>query len=401
MTRINDYKQIVGAGAIDDLKRAAEPLIGKHIVHINSTHNGGGVAEMLNSLLPLFNDLGVSSGWRVLKGNRDFFTITKSLHNALQGAKIQFSDHEKRMYEQVNRVYATYTHIDRHDCVVIHDPQPLALIGSYRKTQPWIWRCHIDISRPDHKAWQYLSRFAKRYDRIIVSSESFRRDLGIPHEVVAPSIDPLSEKNRMMSTREVNRELKKFGIPQDKPIISQVSRFDRWKDPLGVIAAFRIVREKHDCRLVLLGSSASDDPEGISLYEQVLDAARGDPDIHVINFESDLLVNALQRASSVVVQKSLREGFGLTVSEALWKGTPVVAGDAGGIGLQIAHGRTGYLITTTEECADSILRLLTRPAVAKRMGERGYEHVKRNFLITRHLKEYLHVFKNTVINYTP
>ncbi|MBU0979536.1 MAG: glycosyltransferase [Nanoarchaeota archaeon] len=399
MKRLVKYLPIIGERQLERIRKEAKPLEGKHIIHINSTYYGGGVAEMLNSLVPLFNDLGINMGWRLLKGSPDFFSITKKFHNALQGEDINLTAMKKKIYLEVNRTNSEITHIAHHDAVIVHDPQPLPLINYYKKTQPWIWRCHIDLSRPNRVLMNYLKTFIERYDKIIISKSTFKHNFKVPQEVIYPSIDPLSTKNIEMADWKVHKYMKKYGCDTDKPIISQISRFDKWKDPLGVIRAFRMIREKVDCRLVLLGSMATDDPEGQKLYEQVLEAAKGDKDIKVINFENDTLVNALQRASAVVIQKSLKEGFGLTVSEALWKKKPVVAMNVGGIHLQIKNGYNGYLVNSEESTARAVVALLKNPKRAEQMGERGHNVVKKNFLITRHLMDYITLLKKHIIHY--
>lgn len=397
---LTDYERVVGKQVVDQLRKDAEPLRGKHVIHVNSTQTGGGVAEMLVSLLPLMNELGIKTGWRVLRGNSDFFNVTKRFHNGLQGQKdIQLSPGKKRIYESVNKSFSSFTHIDSADCLIIHDPQPLPLIMYYRKRQPWVWRCHIDLSNPNKELWNYLKPFIGHYDRMIVSKTSFKQNISVTQEIIRPSIDPLSRKNKDLPDSRIKRELRNHNIPTDKPIIAQVSRFDKWKDPLGVIESYKIVKKKVDCRLVLLGSMASDDPEGQGIFKQVLEASRDDKDIIVINYESDVLVNALQRTAAVVIQKSLREGFGLTVAEALWKGTPVVASNVGGIGLQVTNGVHGYLVDSPQTCARAVTRLLKNPRLAKKMGAAGKEHIRKNFLITRHLNDYVNLLKKTIIHY--
>ena len=399
MLKLNDYRDIIGEQAIEKIRNSANLLVEKHIIHINSTYYGGGVAEMLNSLISLFNDLGISSGWRLLKGNPDFFSITKKFHNGLQGEKINLTPIKKKIYENVNKTNSIFTHIHGDDCIIIHDPQPLPIINYYKKIQPWIWRCHIDLSHPNRKLWQYLKGFICKYDRVIVSKNTFKQNIDVPQSIIYPSIDPLNPKNGPLSENKVNKYLKKFQIDRDKPIISQISRFDKWKDPVGVIRAFNIIKEKVDCRLVLLGSMATDDPEGQAFYDRLHENTKDEDDIHVINFENNILVNALQRASSVVIQKSLREGFGLTVSEALWKKTPVVASNVGGIPLQIKNGVNGYLINSPETCAKAVIKLLKAPKMAERMGEKGHEIVKERFLITRHLQDYIRLLKKELVHY--
>ncbi len=390
---LKDHTKFIGKEGIGRIMEEAEALHGKHIVHVNSTYYGGGVAEMLGSLVPLFNDAGIKTGWRAIKGNPDFFSITKRFHNALQGDRINLSGMKKRLYEGTNRQNSLFTHIEDHDHVIVHDPQPLPLIDCYRKKQPWLWRCHIDVSSPDPCTWDYLKGFVSKYDMAIVSKQEYGRCMPIDSAIIHPSIDPLAPKNKELSEATVAKYLRKFGIDLDKPIISQVSRFDKWKDPQGVMEAFRQVRRKHDCQLVMLGSSASDDPEGQQIYESIQRSAGEGKDIRIINYENHILVNALQRASSVVIQKSIKEGFGLTVSEALWKRTPVVAGKVGGIPLQVEDGKSGYLVDSVDQCAKRVSRLLSDDKLREQMGEAGHEHVRNNFLVTRHLHDYLRLLR--------
>ncbi|RXE56235.1 glycosyl transferase family 1 [Methanoculleus taiwanensis] len=391
---LEDHRPIVGDDVISEIYRKAAVLQGKRVLHVNSTYQSGGVAEMILSLVPLMNDVGIETEWKIITGHSDFFTITKNFHNALQGQRIAFSDREKSVYVTTNQEFSTVLKID-HDLVVIHDPQPLPLINFYEKKQPWIWRCHIDLSRPDHDLWKFLQDYVELYDGMIISHEDYRRaSLAKEQRIIRPAIDPLSEKNRDLSEEEIDGLLERYGVPIDKPLITQISRFDKWKDPVGVLEVFKIVREKVDCRLVLCGSMAPDDPEGWMIYRQVEEAA-GDliesGDLILLTAEDHLLVNALQRVSVVVLQKSLKEGFGLTVTEALWKGRPVIAGRVGGIPLQIQDGETGYLVDPTDihECADRVLRILEDPKLGERMGAAGKEYVRQNFLITRLLTNYL------------
>ncbi len=393
---LEDYRQIIGDDVISDIYRKARKLYGKHVLHINSTAMGGGVAEILASLLPLFNEVGVDSGWRILHGHSDFFAITKKFHNALQGETINFSRIKEQVYTEVNERFSTYTHVD-HDCVVIHDPQPLALIGFFQKRQPWIWRCHVDLSQPDGALWEFLKQYILRYDLVIVSSDEFKKpSLPVEQKVMCPAIDPLTAKNKELSERDVAKYLKKFRIPTDKPIVTQVSRFDKWKDPLGVLRVFERVLEEVDCRLVLCGSMAPDDPEGWGLYQKVTLKANSlirSGDVILVTSENNILVNTLQRSAAVVVQKSLREGFGLTVTEALWKGRPVVASNVGGIRRQIEDGRTGFLLDPGDEdgFARTVVDILRDPEKGRSVGQAATETVKRRFLITRLLSDYLDI----------
>ncbi len=399
---LEDYRNIVGDDVIYKIYHLSRGLCGKSLVHINSTYYGGGVAEILSALVPLMNDVGLSAGWRILRGTPDFFNITKKFHNALQGDTIHLTKIKKQLYMQANEDFSTYSHID-HDCIIIHDPQPLPLINFYKKRQPWIWRIHIDLSHPDTKLWNYLKKFILKFDVIILSHEDYRRpDIPVEQVIIHPAIDPLSTKNMDVSDKTISKTLKKFDIPTDKPIISQVSRFDKWKDQEGLIEIYHLVRKKIDCRLVLCGSMATDDPESQQYYERIKRKANNlikSKDIILITSENNILVNALQRRSSVVIQKSLREGFALTVTEALWKSKPVIASDIGGIPLQIKDGENGFLLDPEdyEGFADRILRLLKNPKLAAKLGEAGREVVKKKFLITRLLTDYLNLLQKLLI----
>jgi len=397
MHGLEDYRKIVGDEIIGGISRKARNLYGKHILNINSTYQGGGVAEILNNLIPLMNDIGIDAGWRTLHGYPDFFGITKKFHNALQGEAIHLTERKKRVYSQANGDFSAYTHID-HDCVIIHDPQPLPLIKFYKKRQPWIWRCHVDLSHPNDKVWEFLSSFILRYDMVILSNKSYiKKDLPVEQRIVYPAIDPLSSKNMEIPEKDISKYLRKFGVVMDKPLITQISRFDKWKDPEGVIKVFKLVKEKVDCRLVLCGNIATDDPEGVKMYERVKRQAKrlidkGDiiliTDPAASNF---IFINILQRISSVMIQKSIKEGFCLAVTEALWKETPVVASNVGGIPLQVKDGQDGFLLDPhdTQGFADRTIEILKNPTLAHEMGKKGKEIVRENFLITRLLSDYL------------
>ncbi len=391
---LEDHRTIVGNEAIEAIYAKSAQLSGKKIVHINSTAQGGGVAEMLHSLIPLMNAAGIAAEWKVLHGCDDFFAITKSFHNALQSEHVDLPPESIDHYLETNRNYSSLLSVD-HDVVVVHDPQPLPLIEFLEKTQPWIWRCHIDLSNPDENVWNLLEEFVTKYDRMIISHPAYRRETLIMDQMIFhPAIDPLSEKNRDLPEEVIAETLGAFGIPTDKPLITQISRFDKWKDPEGVIDIFLRVREKEDCRLVLCGSMAPDDPEGWEIHQRVVEKA-GDlvktGDVILITCENSTLVNVLQRVSDVIIQKSLREGFGLTVTEALWKERPVVASRVGGIPLQITDGETGFLVDPddTEGFAERILQILEDPALGVRLGRNAKEHVREHFLITRLVSEYL------------
>ena len=404
MRRLEDYREIVGIKVISEIYKKASKLYGKHILHINSTYQGNSVAEILNSLIPLMNDIGIDAGWRILHGNPDFFTITKKFRNALQGEPIHFTEMKKRLYAQANEDFSTYTHID-HDYVIIHEPQPLPLIKFYKKRQPWIWRCHADLSNSNDQIWDFLTTFLLRYDMVILSNEEYReKDFPVEQRIIYPAIDPLNSKNMEISDKDVSKYLKKFDVNTDKPLITQISRYDKWKDPEGVIKVFESVREKIDCRLVLCGNIAMDDPEGPKIYERVKGVAkelieRGDVILVLDPTSSNsIFINALQRISSVIIQKSIKEGFCLAVTEALWKETPVVASNVGGIPIQVKDGENGFLVqpTDTQGFADRIIEVLRNPNLAKEMGKKGKEIAKEKFLMTRVLSDYLDVLMNII-----
>ncbi len=392
--KLLSYRKVIGDKEIYEIHKAARPLLGKHVVHINSTYQGGGVAEMLNTLIPLMNSIGVKTGWRILHGTPEFFNITKSFHNALQGADIELTEQVKRIYENTVEAFSVFTHLN-HDFVIVHDPQPLPLISFYKKSQPWIWRCHIDITNPNKALWEYLKGFILPYDRVIISSPKYKKDdLPNPQVIFYPAIDPLSEKNREMSTHEINEIVEKYGIKTDKPLIVQISRFDPWKDPIGVIEVFKRVKKNIDARLVLLGNMASDDPEGWKIYRQVEEAAKDfiyKGEIILLTVDSSTLVNALQRKADVIIQKSTREGFGLTVTEAMWKKKAVVASNVGGITLQIKDGENGFLLDPNDYdgFANVIVKLLEDKALREEIGNKAHQSVREKFLITRLLKDYL------------
>lgn len=388
---LDDYKGIIDDSVLSNLYSKATKLSKKHIVNINSTYQGGGVAEILNNLVILMNDAGVFTGWRILHGAPDFFAVTKKFHNALQGDYIHFTKMKCQLYEETNRNFARFTHIN-HDCVIVHDPQPLSMIKFYRKRQPWIWRCHIDITNQNVQLWDYLKMFLLHYDLMIVSHEKYQKsDVPIPQRIIHPSIDPLSVKNIRLSQTVENKYINKFGIPTDKPFIVQISRFDKWKDPEGVLKVFEKVKHEVDCYLILCGSMASDDPEGMQIYNKIQQKVKGLKDVILFTVENNILVNILQSKAAVVLQKSLREGFALTVSEALWKGTPVVASDVGGIPLQIIDGENGFLVDPydIDGCAKKVIEILKNEELRISMGKNGKEHVRKNFLITRELMDHL------------
>jgi trehalose synthase len=359
-------------------------------LHVNSARHGGGVAEILHRLVPLITELGVDARWEVIKGDPAFYTVTKAFHNALQGREQTITAQMLDDYVSTNRACAERLSLEA-DLVLIHDPQPAPLIESRPAKGKWVWRCHIDLSSPQRRAWRLLRKYVSKYDAAIFSLPKFAQRLRIPQFLVYPSIDPLSDKNRELTRAEVDATLERLGVPRDKPILLQVSRFDRFKDPIGVIDAYRLVKKHNDCRLVLAGGGADDDPEGAAVLTEVKEAAGQDPDIHVLELapNAHLEINALQRAATIVLQKSLREGFGLTVAEALWKGKPVVGGVAGGIAVQVIYDATGYTVNSVEGAAFRIRYLLNNPDLIAKMGNAGREYVRREFLITRHLADYL------------
>lgn len=396
VTRIplEDYAELLGAGEIEELRVLAKPLRGRSIEMINSTAVGGGVAEILNRLVPLAEELDLGIKWDVMSGAEDFFDVTKSFHNALHGEPYRADPKDFEIFLAFNEQNRKILPLDA-EFVVIHDPQPAALIdGRQAGSNHWVWRCHIDLSHPNRAVWDFLEKFVSRYDGAMFSSPEFSRQLPIPQYLFYPAIDPLSEKNCPLDQEFIEQTLRRYHIDPLRPILTQISRFDRLKDPVGVIRAYRIVKRYFDCQLVLAGGSASDDPEGAIVLKEVLREADHDPDIKVLELPAwaPLEVNALQRASTVVIQKSLREGFGLTVSEALWKKKPVVASAVGGIPTQIIHKHTGLLSHSVEGTAYQIRFLLSHPEIAAKLGENGHEHVKENFLITQKLKRYLALF---------
>ncbi|HHX87315.1 MAG TPA: glycosyltransferase, partial [Firmicutes bacterium] len=374
---------------------------GKRVAMVSATSFGGGVAEKLHSLIPLLNGMGVDLDWWVIKGDRDFFTVTKKIHNGLQGEKGFLSEEEVEVYLRCNYLNAKNIKDWDYDFVVVHDPQPAALI-KYRPQGDqacWIWRCHIDTSSPNQKYWAYLYRYIKQYCATIFTLEDYvNQELPPPNVItfITPSIDPLSLKNIRLEKEEAQKIVTRYGVEAGRPLISQISRFDPWKDPLGVIEAYKIVKKEFPVvQLALVGSMAADDPEGWDYLYQTLRRAGEDYDIKIVtNFNgvTDLEVNAFQTASDIIIQKSLREGFGLTVTEGLWKGTPVIGGNAGGIRLQIENGVTGFLVDTVEECAEKALILLRNPLLAQQIAAAGKEKVRRQFLVTQNALDYLKLF---------
>jgi trehalose synthase len=393
MPGLKDYIPIVGQGTIDELKLLASQLKGKKIQHINSTRVGGGVAEMLNRIVPLMKELGLDVEWDIIEGNPEFFNVTKKFHNSLHGRKERVTSKDFDIYLDTAHKYIKDTKITG-DIVFVHDPQPIALIQNKKKFKDkhWVWRCHIDVSSPNERVWDFISTFIEGYDASIFSSPKFTRPLKIPQYLICPAIDPLSDKNKDLTEAEIDAVLTKYGIDRKKPIISQVSRYDYLKDPIGVVEAFKLVKRYVDAQLVFAGNTASDDPEGGKVLAEVRARAKGVPDVYPLLIppeHNDIDVNGLQRASSVVVQKSLKEGFALTVTEALWKARPVVASAVGGIPLQIKNKYSGFLCHSPEGAALQIRQLLHNPEFAKRLAANGRIHIKRNFLITRIMREHM------------
>lgn len=386
---LDEYLGISPKGDLLLLQMLGAKMQGRSFLHINSTREGGGVAEILQRMIPMLKELGIDARWEVIEGNAKFFDITKKVHNALQGNVEHITEKMWQYHFEINRKNIGKIDLGA-DVILVHDPQPVPLV-EFRKDGLWMWRCHIDLSNPQEKVMNYLSRYCEKYSAAIFSVPKFARLMDIDEFIVHPSIDPLSEKNRVLSGKEISETINKFQIPADRPIILQVSRFDRFKDPLGVIRAYRIVKKYNDCILILAGSPATDDPEGEEVLNEVREYAANDPDIYILLLPpfSDKDINALQRVATIVLQKSLKEGFGLTVSEGMWKGKPVLGGAVGGIPLQIVHGVTGFLIHSIEGTAFRIRQILNNPQMANRMGEKAREYIRKNFLITRQIRDYL------------
>jgi trehalose synthase len=394
LMQLDDYVPILGVQEVDDLRALAGRLAGRAVQMVNSTAVGGGVAEILNRLIPLMQELGLAPRWDVITGGNDFFEITKAFHNALHGGPYESRPNDFETFLAYNEQNRRRLSFDS-EFTVIHDPQPVALIDARPPGKNhWIWRCHIDLSHPNPRVWDFLRPFVCRYDGALFSSPAFSRQLPIPQYLFYPCIDPLSDKNRELEPGVVQAVAERFGIDTDRPVLTQISRFDRLKDPVGVIHAYQIVKRYADCQLVLAGGSATDDPEGAEVLAEVREAAANDPDVHVLDLPpwSAIEINALQRASTIVIQKSLREGFGLTVAEALWKKKPVVASSVGGIPAQVIHKQTGLLAHSVEGTAYQIRFLLAHPTLAQKLGEQGHDHVREHFLITSNVRRYLALF---------
>jgi trehalose synthase len=392
MSLLEQYEEVVGRYEIERLRHLAARLSGKRIIHVNSTRQGGGVAEILGWMIPLMIELGIDARWEVIQGNADFYRVTKSFHNGLQGLPVSLRPSDFKLHVDVNESNARALDLEG-DVVFIHDPQPIFLprFSQRGKVGRWVWRCHIDASRPNRAVWKHLAGGIADYEATIFSMASFTRPLNRPMFLIPPSIDPLSPKNCPLDDSERIAILEKLGIDPERPLLLQVSRFDRFKDPIGVIDAFRLVKAAHpELQLALVGGPADDDPEGAEVLHEVLDRAGNDPDLRVLMLPSDSHreINALQRSAVVVLQKSLKEGFGLTVTEALWKGKPVIGGATGGIALQVHDYQTGFLVHSPAGAAYRIRYLLRYSDKRQRMGATGHEFVRENFLLTRHLRDY-------------
>ncbi len=392
---LEEYARVAGESAVDHLRQLSTPLEGMKVVHVNSTRVGGGVAEILEKLVPLKQELGIDATWEVIEGDAEFYATTKSFHNALQGNRVHISDEELRHYEEINEANAAALRpaLEDADVVFIHDPQPAPLLGLMPDRKGiWIWRCHIDVSHPHRPVWRYLRDVVAGYDASIFSLAAFAQDLPHVQYLIPPSIDPLSDKNTELGPDEIDAVYRKFDLDPDRELMLQVSRFDRFKDPVGVIEAYRLAKKfSPGLQLVLAGGTATDDPEGMAVLNETEAAAGEDTDIHILLLPPDAhrTINALQRAADIVLQKSTKEGFGLTVAEAMWKGKPVIGGDTGGIRLQIVNDHTGFLVSTPEGAALRIRYLLHHRDKLVEMGEKARSFVRENFLLTRHLREYL------------
>jgi trehalose synthase len=396
------YRSIIGDDRVEQIRALAEPLRGARVLHVNATAFGGGVAEILSTIVPLMNDVGVHTEWQVIRGADEFYNVTKAMHNSLQGMLLNWTPQMRDIWLRYNEMNANLLE-EQYDFIIVHDPQPAAILGlrtkldGKRPSGKWVWRCHIDLTEAQVEVWELLHPYVEAYDAsIFTMPEYVQPDLGHRVFIVPPAIDPLSPKNVDISVETAHEILMRYSVDPQRPVICQVSRFDPWKDPLGVIDVYRHVRDDvPGLQLVLIASMASDDPEGWAWYERTVRRAGEDYDIHILsnlNGVGNIEVNAFQRAAEVVIQKSVREGFGLVVAEALWKGKPVVAGNVGGIPLQVLYGKTGYLVNTTGECVNRTLYLLQHHDVAARMGMNGREHVREHFLMTRLLADELAIF---------
>ena len=396
VTRVEDYEALIGPEAVDRILDKARQLADLHVVNINSTYYGGGVAQILSSITLLMNAAGIPTGWRAIQGRPEFFSVTKKIHNALHGADINLTELKMQIYEEVALENAIRNHLD-HDVVIVHDPQPLPLVKHYRKKAPWIWRCHIDLSHPNPAMWSYLAPLIERYDAVVLSLPAYAQKLSRPQRFIMPAINPFSTTNKYLSEAEIDERLAHHNIPTDLPLVVQVSRFDKWKDPHGVIGAFKIARKQVDCTLVLVGNVATDDPEGQDVFASLCECA--EERIRILSVQDSALVNALQRRAAVVLQKSIREGFGLTVTEAMWKGAAVIGGRARGITQQIDDGANGFLVDSIEQAAERIVALLKDRSLAARLGEAARATVRDRFLMTRLMEDWLDLLDSFEANF--
>jgi trehalose synthase len=393
---LSGYAPVAGEDMITEIETLAAPLRGARVLHVSATAQGGGVAELLSALVPLMRSVGLDAEWRIISGSPEFFHVTKSLHNGLHGMPLNLTPQMQQTFLEVNAFNAT-AFPGTYDFVVVHDPQPLPLRTLLpNDTGTWIWRCHIDMTNANPVFWNFVRPYIEAYDAAIFSMEAYARaDLKIRHQaIIPPAIDPYSSKNAPQTVGQSTRLIEKAGVDPARPMLVQVSRFDPWKDPLGVVDVYRGIRRDIDTlQLVLLGALVDDDPEGAEYYRRTIEYAGNDPDIHVLlNTGGPEEVNAFQRLATVVLQKSIREGFGLTVTEALWKERPVIGGNVGGIPLQIQDGETGYLVSSVEECIRRVADVLRHPAAAANMARQGHEKVRLNFLSTANLRNYLELF---------
>ena len=390
MIKIEDYREVAPRGTVDLLLRLAERVRDRRFLHISAARYGGGVAEILQRLVPLLNELGVEAAWEIVGGDADFFSASKAVYAALQGADRVITQDMLRHYAEMNRLTAKKLPLEA-DLVLVHDPQPCSLVENRPREGTWIWRCHLDLSAPNRQTWNFFRQYVAGYDAAVFSLPRFAPRLSIPQFIIHPSIDPFSDKNRELSRQEVRAILQSLGVPQDKPLLLQIGQFDRYRDPVGTVNAYRIVKKHHDVRLVLARSGATEGLESPVVLAEVQEAAAHDPDIAVLELppEAHVQINALQRAATMVLHKSVRDGFALGVAEAMWKGKPVIGGATGGIPVQIIYDVTGYTVDSVEGAAFRMRHLLNNPELIARMGGAGREHVRRNFLITRHLTDYL------------
>jgi trehalose synthase len=396
-----DYTHLAGRPLIQEIRERAEALQGLRVLHLSATAFGGGVSEILYTLIPLMNDVGIDAQWEVMLGREEFYNVTKRLHNALQGNPDSLTDEEWQIFERYNELNAAEVSGDW-DVIIVHDPQPAGVRRHVPdKSKTWIWRCHIDVSTPNQDAVEHIVPLVREYDASVWHVPAYvpnsLNGSGPDVNIVPPAIDPLSPKNMALSPEDAAFVCDQFGIDVDRPLLCQVSRFDPWKDPMGVIDAYRVVKQKvPEVQLALVGSMATDDPEGWEFFNSTMAYADGDPDIHILNNLNSvgaIEVNAFQSQADVVIQKSTREGFGLTVSEALWKGRPFIGGDVGGIPLQVQDGATGFLVSSPEECAERAVRVLNEPDLGKQLGRAGKEHVRKHFLTPRLLLDWLKIFQ--------